>query len=165
MQNKLTVLTVVTVTIITSLAIFFSGQINTAQAHCQVPCGIYNDAARIGALAEDVITISKAITKINELAGKSDATSINQAVRWVQTKDAHASNIIKVISEYFLTQKVKPVSTGKKGDYQKYLESLSRHHAVMVAAMKTKQNPTKQTAKTLSNALHTLSHDYVKHNH
>ena len=33
-------------------------------AHCQVPCGIYNDAARIIQIQEDFSTIQKAMTKI-----------------------------------------------------------------------------------------------------
>ena len=82
------------------------------KAHCQVPCGIYDDAARIKHLREDAATIAKAITHINELAGKHDAQAFNQAARWVATKEAHASNIIQTVAEYFLTQKVKPVAPG-----------------------------------------------------
>ena len=45
----------------------------TVSAHCQVPCGIYDDQARIHQLEEDATTIAKAITEINALAGKHDA--------------------------------------------------------------------------------------------
>ena len=79
----------------------------TATAHCQVPCGIYDDAARINAMLEDTTTITKAMKQLDELAGKSDATSQNQRVRWVVTKETHASHVIEVISTYFLTQKLK----------------------------------------------------------
>ena len=34
-------------------------------AHCQVPCGIYDDPARIAELREDATTIEKAIAGIN----------------------------------------------------------------------------------------------------
>jgi len=165
MHKRDTIITVATLSIITLLATLFWGPIQTAQAHCQVPCGIYNDAARIAALNEDTETIAKCITKINALAGKTDATSINQTVRWIQTKETHASHIITVVSEYFLTQKVKAVGSDNKQGHQKYLESLARHHAVMVAAMKTKQNPSLKAVQTLNSAIHLLSHDYVQHQH
>ena len=80
----------------------------TAGAHCQVPCGIYDDHARIHAMKEDVTTIAKAVKLIGELAEKSDAVSKNQLNRWIQTKEIHASRIITTVSEYFLTQKIKP---------------------------------------------------------
>ena len=77
-------------------------------AHCQVPCGIYDDAARIAQIREDITTIEKATHKIAALAGQSDAESQNQLVRWINTKEEHASHIIEIVSEYFLTQKIKP---------------------------------------------------------
>ncbi len=128
-------------------------------AHCQVPCGIYDDAVRIARLHEDATTIAKAITQINELAGKHDAQSLNQLTRWVTTKEAHASHIIEVVSEYFLTQKVKPVAAGADG-YDPYLKKLADHHAVMVAAMKTKQKPEPATADALHHAIDALAKHY-----
>jgi len=130
-----------------------------ALAHCQVPCGIYDDPARITSLKEDATTIAKAITQINDLAEAHDAQAINQAVRWINTKEAHASNIIKVVSEYFLTQKVKPVAQGADG-YNEYLKKLADHHAVLAAAMKTKQNTDDEYAAALVKAIDTLSHHY-----
>jgi len=131
----------------------------TAVAHCQVPCGIYDDKARIARLHEDTVTIEKAITNINELAGKHDAQSLNQATRWITTKEAHASHIIEVVSEYFLTQKIKPVSPGADG-YDAYLTKLADHHAVMVAAMKTKQNVGTVFADQLHHAIDALAKHY-----
>jgi nickel superoxide dismutase len=110
-----------------------------AQAHCQVPCGIYDDPARIAHLREDAQTIEKASKLIQELAGKHDPIAFNQAARWVRTKEDHASHIIEVVAQYFLTQKVKPVAKGSAG-YDAYLAKLADHHAVMSAAMKCKQN-------------------------
>ena len=52
-------------------------------AHCQVPCGIYNDAARIIQIQEDFSTIQKAMAKIKELSQQQDATSMNQLTRWI----------------------------------------------------------------------------------
>lgn len=130
-----------------------------AEAHCQVPCGIYDDAARITRLREDTATIAKAITNINELAGKHDAQALNQAVRWINTKEEHASHIIEVVSLYFLAQKVKPVAPDAEG-YDGYLKSLADHHAVMVAAMKAKQSPDAAAADALSHQIDALAKHY-----
>jgi nickel superoxide dismutase len=140
-------------------AVVWFTQVERAGAHCQVPCGIYDDKARIQRMYEDTTTIAKAIGQIRELAGKHDALALNQITRWVTTKEAHASHIIEVVSEYFLTQKVKPLSAGAEG-YDAYLASLADHHAVMVAAMKTKQNPDPALADALHHAIERLAKHY-----
>ncbi|MCB9638103.1 MAG: superoxide dismutase [Myxococcales bacterium] len=127
-----------------------------AEAHCQVPCGIYDDHARVHAMYEDTMTITKAIKNIKALSAKNDAQSKNQLVRWIITKEAHASKIIKVISEYFLTQKIAPVKEGHK-NYAAYLTKLARHHAVMRAAMKTKQKASLKAAEALHKAIDGIS--------
>ena len=136
----------------------------TAEAHCQVPCGIYDDSARIAGLNEDATTIAKAVRMIDQLGGKHEAKDINQVTRWVATKEEHASRVIKVVSEYFLTQKVKPVAPGAAG-YDAYLKKLADHHAVMVAAMKTKQNVNEESVHALAGAIHHLAHHYEDHGH
>lgn len=130
-----------------------------ASAHCQVPCGIYDDDARLAALREDSATIAKAMAQISELAGKHDGQSLNQATRWVLTKEQHASNIITVVSEYFLTQKVKPVSPGTDG-HQAYLQKLADHHAVLAAAMKSKQTVDSSAVDGLNRAIEQLAGHY-----
>lgn len=134
-------------------------------AHCQVPCGIYDDVARIGAMMEDVTTIEKAITNIESLAGKTDALSVNQCTRWINTKESHASHIITTIAEYFLTQKVKPVAADADG-YGAYTTTLAEHHRVMRAAMAAKQQVDPATVTELRAALSALSARYdVPHDH
>lgn len=128
-------------------------------AHCQVPCGIYDDAARIQAMLEDTTTISKAIGEISSLAGSHKAANFNQLIRWITTKEEHASHIIKTVSEYFLTQKVKPVAAGEEG-YEDYLKKLAAHHAVMRAAMKTKQTVDPAAAKALELTIKNLAEYY-----
>jgi nickel superoxide dismutase len=130
-----------------------------AHAHCQVPCGIYDDAARLARMQEDAATIEKAMVKIQELAGRDDAQSANQLTRWVMTKETHAANIITTVAEYFLTQKVKPVPPGTPG-YDAFLAMLADHHNVMVAAMKTKQNCDVKFAGELRQALDGLGRHY-----
>ena len=118
---------------------FLFVQISTASAHCQVPCGIYGDHARIHAMEEDVKTIGKATTQIQALSGKTDAQSVNQRTRWIVTKEDHASKIIKVVAEYFLTQKIKAVpADGDAAARKAYVHHLVTAHHVMRAAMKTK---------------------------
>ena len=104
-----------------------------ALAHCQVPCGIYDDALRIVQIKEDFKTIRKTMDQISQLSKKTDPLSNNQLTRWVITKEQHATNIQKIVSEYFLTQRVK---TAKN---QKYIDQTTTLHQVLVAAMKCKQ--------------------------
>lgn len=157
-RSTLTGLSVVFVVAATAAAGLFLA--NRAQAHCQVPCGIYDDAARITQLHEDAITINKAIVNINQLADKTDAQSANQLTRWVHTKEQHAAHIITTVSEYFLTQKVKPVAANANG-YEDYLHKLVSHHAVMVAAMKAKQQADPAAATALVDAINQLAPHYI----
>jgi nickel superoxide dismutase len=106
-------------------------------AHCQVPCGIYNDAARIIQIQEDFSTIQKAMTKIEELSQQQDATSMNQLTRWIITKDDHASKIQKVVSDYFLTQRIKAKTEGS--EFDTYVKQTTTLHQILVSAMKCKQ--------------------------
>ena len=142
------------------MAFLFMPQ-RTLQAHCQVPCGIYDDHGRIHVMLEDVTTITKAIVQINELSQQHNALSFNQATRWVSTKEQHASHIITTVAEYFLTQKVKAVPASDAG-YQEYLQSLALHHRVMRAAMKTKQTVDAESAAALRAAVEELGKLYPK---
>ncbi len=134
-------------------------------AHCQVPCGIYDDAARIARMYEDAATIEKAMVKMQDLAGKTDAQSANQLTRWIITKETHASNIITTVAEYFLTQKVKPMAADNEG-HAAFLLNLEDHHRVMNAAMKTKQNSNPEVVSKLRAALDQMGKHYdLKHSH
>jgi nickel superoxide dismutase len=43
--------------------------INTrSYAHCEVPCGIYDDSVRVALIYEHITTIEKAINNINKLS-------------------------------------------------------------------------------------------------
>ncbi len=109
-----------------------------AAAHCEIPCGIYGDHARILQLLEDTATIAKSVSEIQALAGARDALGVNQLTRWINNKEEHATKIQDTIAQYFLNQRVKPAPKGSAG-WEEYVERLTRHHAVMVAAMATKQ--------------------------
>ncbi|MGF1580520.1 MAG: superoxide dismutase [Ni] [Gemmataceae bacterium] len=115
-------------------------------AHCQVPCGIYADQRRFEAMLEDQKTIAKAINQMAMLSEKKDPQSFNQAVRWVVTKDEHASNTQKIIAEYFMSQRLKP-------DDKKYVMKLTAAHGVMRAAMVCKQKASPKAAAALKMAI------------
>ena len=123
------------ITLTLSLSIILSSKI---YGHCQVPCGIYDDAVRIVQLEEDITTIRKAMNMINDLSGKSDAQSLNQITRWVTTKEQHAQNAQKTILNYFLAQRVKTKEKGNK-DRQKYVDQTLTLHQLTVKLMKCKQ--------------------------
>jgi nickel superoxide dismutase len=148
---------------LTTLAAFltFTLVASTAFAHCQVPCGIYDDGARVAQMREDAETITKAIGKITQLAGQHDATAFNQAARWVNTKEEHASRIITTVSEYFLTQKVKAPKAGDPKASAHYHQLLADHHAVMKAAMTTKQTVSPAAAHALMKAIDGLADHYT----
>lgn len=129
-----------------------------ANAHCQIPCGIYDDHARVRAMLEDAATVAKAVKLINELAGKTDPQSRNQTVRWIMNKEKHAQSVISTISDYFLTQRVKP-------DQEDYADRLVKHHAVIVAAMKAKQNADTEHADALKASIEALAPCYPEHEH
>ena len=118
---------------INTLPIFFLTIQSIAVAHCQVPCGIYDDAFKIVQIKEDFKTIRKAMNRINQLSTNPNPLSSNQLNRWVMTKDQHANNIQKIVSEYFLTQRI---NTDKS---KKYIDQVTTLQQVLVAAMKCKQ--------------------------
>jgi nickel superoxide dismutase len=130
------------------------------QAHCEVPCGIYDDQRRFEQMLEDQTAIAKAMTEINKLAGKDDALSRNQLVRWVNTKESHAENIQHIVSQYFLAQRIKP---GKDDAGQKaYVRNLIAAHAVIQKAMKCKQTVDPANADLLKKAILDLHKAYEK---
>jgi len=131
----------------------FLSMASVASAHCQVPCGIYDDAARVSAMIEDAATVSKAVKSIEGLEGKESTQELNQKVRWVNNKESHADKIIQTISNYFLTQRV-------KSSQEDYVERLKKHHAVIVAAMKAKQTVSSENAKALVSAIEALATYY-----
>lgn len=122
-------------------------------AHCEVPCGIYDDGARFKQMMEDQSTIAKAIAAINQLPMDHNPDDINQLGRWISTKESHATNVQHIIAQYFMTQRI-------KADDAKYVEKLTAAHAVMVAAMKCKQAANPATAEALDKAIHDFQHAY-----
>ena len=100
-------------------------------AHCEIPCGIYDDELRIKAISEDAQTIEKAMRQIEELGGQTPV-NYNQLIRWVTNKETHADDIQHHVSQYFLTQRIKP-------DSHNYSEKLATLHQILIESMKCKQ--------------------------
>ena len=113
--------------------------LNNIHAHCQVPCGIYDDAVRIIQIREHVTTIEKAMNKIEQLTSdESSAQNFNQLVRWINTKEEHATFIQSIIADYFLAQRIKPKKNNEPGR-QQYVDQTLLLQQIIVAAMKSKQ--------------------------
>ena len=132
------------------------------RAHCQVPCGIFDDPVRVTLLKEDAATVRKAMVQINELSTSvsgGEALALNQATRWVLTKDEAAGNIITTVSEYMLCQRVKKELFEKN---EEYLEALAAHHGVLAAAVKTKQVVDAAACDALDHAIADLAPMYIK---
>ena len=137
----------------------------TAFAHCQVPCGIFNDQMRFQQMLEDETTIAKAQGQIEEIVASGlSGQAANQLGRWVMTKEEHAAKVQETIATYFLAQRIKT-------DSPRYMEQLKAAHAVTVAAMKCKQSTDAATAKALEDAILNLYRAYegkepaFKHSH
>ena len=126
---------------------------NNVHAHCQVPCGIYDDAVRIIQIREHVTTIEKAMKQIEQLASdKSSAQNMNQLVRWINTKEEHATFIQSIIADYFLAQRIKPKQNNEAGR-QQYVDQTLLLQQIIVAAMKSKQTVDKSEPGLVSTLL------------
>ena len=121
MKHRLVVL------IVSLFALLFSA--GSVLAHCEIPCGIYDDEMRLSLIMEHAGTIEKSMTQINELEKGGNA---NQLVRWVNNKETHANEVQHIVTQYFLTQRIKFDTP----DYEKKLAAL---HEMLVYAMKCKQ--------------------------
>lgn len=108
------------------------------RAHCEIPCGIYNDELRITLLKEHCDTIEKSMKMITKLSA-ADEINYNQLVRWVNNKENHAEELQHIVTQYFMTQRVKPVASDDESVHKAYSEQLALLHWMLVRAMKAKQ--------------------------
>ena len=119
-----------------------------AGAHCQIPCGIYDDHSRIAMMEEHVATIEKSMNEITKLSAETPQNS-NQLIRWVMNKDEHADKLIEVVTYYFLAQRIKPTEPAEK-----YSAELKTLHGMMIAAMKCKQTADLKNVEELKTLIH-----------
>ena len=130
-------------------------------AHCEIPCGIYDDATRITLLREHIDTIEKSMTMIAGLSGETPV-NYNQLVRWVANKDAHAEELQHVVMQYFMNQRVKPAAPGSDG-YDAYVEQITVLHRLLVTAMKAKQTIDRAHVATMRQLVDRFEQLYFHH--
>lgn len=133
-------------------AILFAAAASIVNAHCQVPCGIYDDQMRIQTMEEHVTTIEKAMKKIE--AGESQ----NQTIRWTMSKEKHADELTDIATYYFLTQRIKP-------GMDLYEENLKTLHGIMLFSMKCKQTTDLANVEKLRELIHSFEHSYLGEKH
>jgi len=130
-----------------------------AMAHCQLPCGIYNDNMRIISIQEHITTIEKSMRLITELQ-KNPSENMNQIVRWVNNKENHADELTDILTYYFMAQRVK-IPAEKSGEaYSKYQTQLELLHGMMVSAMKAKQTTDHKFVEQLRSQLEQFGNTY-----
>ncbi|MEJ2056323.1 MAG: superoxide dismutase [Ni] [Desulfofustis sp.] len=100
-----------------------------AYSHCEIPCGIYDDEMRMAMIEEHAATIEKSMNEIVELEKGGNA---NQLVRWITNKENHATELQHIVTQYFMTQRI-------KFDAEHYDKKLAALHKMLVYAMKCKQ--------------------------
>ena len=117
-------------TIVLGLSLFWFLAVEVS-AHCEIPCGIYDDEARIASIKEHIATIEKSMKQIMTL-GKEERPSFNQLVRWIMNKEHHADQLQEIVSQYFMTQRIKI-------DAENCEQKLGLLHQMLVHGMKCKQ--------------------------
>jgi nickel superoxide dismutase len=140
-----------------------------AYSHCQIPCGIYDDEARFGMIAENITTIEKSMKQITELSAEAKP-NMNQIVRWVQNKEQHADDTSEIISYYFMAQRVKPAAKSDGEAYEEYVKKLTVLHEMLVSCMKAKQTTELSHVEKLRSSLDEFHKAYfgksrVEHGH
>ena len=139
---------IVAVSILAVVAILAS----IAYSHCQIPCGIYDDEARFGEIAEHITTIEKSMKEIERLSAE-DKLNMNQLVRWVQNKEEHADEISHIVSYYFMAQRVKLPAEGDAKAQNQYVKHLTLLHRMLVYSMKAKQTTDLANVELLKSSL------------
>jgi len=124
----------------------------SAGAHCQLPCGIYDDDGRFGEISESITTIEKSVSEIEKLQQEKNI-NYNQLVRWIDNKDEHATHIQEIASQYFLAQRI-------KFDDDQYDKKLAALHRIIVFAMKCKQTVDTKMVDDLRNSFLTFQDLY-----
>jgi len=130
-------------------------------SHCEVPCGIYNDQMRFTMIEEHIATIEKAINQITALS-KESPQNMNQIVRWVMNKEKHAEEIQHIISQYFMTQRLKLVDKSDAEASKTLMAKLAMCHEILVYTMKTKQSTDLDNIAKLKAAVQNFKASYLK---
>ena len=148
MKRKLLTLLIV----LSSFGLFTSN----AYSHCEIPCGIYDDGLRMKLILEHASTIEKSMTMIAELEKSKD--NANQLVRWISNKDHHADLVQEIVSQYFMTQRIKL-------DAKDYEQKLTALHKMLVFSMLCKQTIDPANVEKLRAAALEFEKLYFDHSH
>ncbi len=129
-----------------------------ASAHCQIPCGIYDDELRVQLIEEHIGTIEKSMNQIIAIS-KTAPIDYNQLVRWVDNKEEHAQKIQDIVTAYFMAQRIKPpMDHGDEKNVNEYLHKLALLHAIQIHAMKAKQSTDLTEIETLRDLIANVPH-------
>tara|TARA_B100000575_G_C22561668_1_gene356970 strand:- start:44 stop:535 length:492 start_codon:yes stop_codon:yes gene_type:complete len=121
--------------------------LDTASAHCDIPCKIYDPIiSQISALS-----IVRLIDIINEVpAGSNDIGSINTITRCVLRKEEEAAKVkqeVRVIwGDYFKTPQ-----------FEKYPDMHELTHQIMMTASSCKQSVSREVGEELVNLVNQFS--------
>ncbi|KPK64494.1 superoxide dismutase [candidate division WOR_3 bacterium SM23_42] len=126
--------------------------VNTAFAHCEIPCGIYDDEMRFEMIVEHIVTVEKSMNMILTLI-EQERIDHNQLVRWINNKESHADEIQDIVCQYFMTQRIKPVEKGEDVKYITYVKQITLLHHMLIIAMKMKQTTDLTTAEKFRSLL------------
>lgn len=144
------------------VSILTFGSAQKSFAHCEIPCGIYDDSLRIELIKEHIGTIEKSMNMIIKLSAE-ETPNYNQIVRWVNNKEEHAIKIQEIVSQYFLHQRIIIVDPENKA-YDKYIKHLSLLHELLVYSMKAKQTTDLEYIAKLNASIHNFEKAYF-HTH
>ena len=152
-------LTTITSSVAALSLITLSTLTSQVEAHCEIPCGIYSDDTVFTDLHTHLATIEKSMIQINELS-KAPSENANQLIRWTVNKESHATKIQEIVSQYFLTQRIKVSEMESNKDA--YILKLTQLHQMTVLAMKCKQTTDLANAKKLHEVIDAFHKSYSK---
>jgi len=124
-------------------------------AHCEIPCGIYDDEMRVKMISEHIQTIEKSMNEIEKLENSGLSHHSNQLVRWIMNKEDHANQLQEIVTQYFMTQRI-------KFDTKDYDKKLGILHQMLVYAMKCKQTTDLENIEALKKLNKEFSDIYFK---
>jgi len=81
---------------------------SSLSAHCQMPCGIYDDQMVYDEVNQFYLTMFKAVKALQNNKFNSDEDR-NQFIRWVMTKERLCNEIAMLLTTYFFQQKIMPI--------------------------------------------------------
>ena len=86
---------------------------------------------------------------------KGEKKNSNQLVRWVTNKEDHANQFQEIVTQYFMTQRIKP-------DTNEYDKKIAALHQMLVYAMKCKQTTDVSNVEKLKGLINEFKVLYFK---